>query len=221
VATDFADLLLTVLPFALASMVSPLAVISVMTVLSATKRRAFKAILFTITYATVFSALCLLLVAIGSAATTGGKPSAVTAGIDLFLGVALLYTAGRSLTKERATWSFDPDSMSAVAVVSMAVIFSASNISSLIPALAASKDIGVAVVPLFEKAIAFVLLLVIALSWIWAPVAAYLVMPKEFNRLFDPVRRLLRKRSGQMMAAVFLLIGLYLIFRGVTGFAAL
>jgi len=38
-ATDLPHLLLTVLPFALASMVSPLTIIIVMAVLSATKRR--------------------------------------------------------------------------------------------------------------------------------------------------------------------------------------
>jgi len=221
VATDLPDLLLTVLPFALASMVSPLAVITVMAVLSATKRRAFKAVLFTTTYATVFLAICLLLVVIGSAATSGGKPSAATAGLDFVLGVILLYAASRSLTKKGAIRSFDPESMSAAAVVSMGIIFSASNFSSLIPALAASKDIGVAAAPPFDKAIAFVFLLVVALSWVWAPVAVYLVTPKNFDRLFDPVIRLLRRHGGQMMAAVFLLIGLYLIFRGAMGFMAL
>ena len=75
--------------------------------------------------------------------------------------------------------------------------------------------------PPFDKAVAFVFLLAIALSWVWVPVAIYLVTPKNFDRLLDPVIRLLRKRGGQMIAAVFFLIGLYLLFRGVTGFAAL
>jgi uncharacterized membrane protein len=112
VATDLFYLLLTVLPFALASMVSPLAIITVMAVLSATTRRTLKAVLFAITYAMVFSAICLLLVAVGSAATIGGKPSSVTAGIDVVLGVILLYIAGRSLTKGAGTplvRSFDPE----------------------------------------------------------------------------------------------------------------
>jgi hypothetical protein len=220
-ATDLAHLLLTVLPFALASMVSPLAVITVMAVLSATTRRALKAVLFAITYATVFSAVCFLLVAIGSAATSGGTPSAVTVGIDVVFGLVLLFAAGRSLMKGSASRSFDSNAMNLTAVLSMGVFFSASNFSSLIPALAASKDIGVAAVPPFDKAVAFVFLLAIALSWVWVPVAIYLVTPKNFDRLLDPVIRLLRKRGGQMMAAVFFLIGLYLLFRGVTGFAAL
>lgn len=80
--TDLSHLLLTVLPFALASMVSPLAVVTIMAVLSGTERRAFKAILFAATYAAVFSAICLLLLTIGSAATTGGKPSVATVSIE-------------------------------------------------------------------------------------------------------------------------------------------
>ncbi|MFZ0926185.1 MAG: hypothetical protein WCE82_02770 [Halobacteriota archaeon] len=115
-----------------------------------------------ITCATVFWAICLLLVAVGSAATIGGKPSSVTAGIDVVLGVILLYIAGRSLTKGVGTplvRSFDPDAMSVAAVVSMSVLFSASNVSSLIPALAASKDIGVAAVLPFDKTVAFIFLL--------------------------------------------------------------
>jgi len=223
-ATDLASLLLTVLPFALASMVSPLAAITVMTVISTTKRRALKAVLFAITYATIFSAICLLLVAVGSTATIGGKPSSVTAGIDVVLGVILLYVAGRSLSKGMGTLlvrSFDPDAMSFVAVVSMGGLFSASNVSSLIPALAAAKDIGVAAVPPLDKEIAFAFLLAIALSWVWAPVALYLATPNNFDRLFDPVIRFLRRRGGQMMAVVFFLIGLYLVIRGGASFVAL
>ncbi|MGA3360242.1 MAG: GAP family protein [Halobacteriota archaeon] len=223
-ATDLFHLLLTVLPFALASMTSPLTLIAVMAVLSATTRRALKAVVFAITYAAVFSAICLVLVAIGSAATIGGNPSPATVGFDVVLGVILLYVAGRSLTKEVSTpllRSFNPDAMSAVAAASMGVLFSASNFSSLIPALAASKDIGVAAVSPFDKTIALVFLLAIAVSWVWAPVAVYLVTPNNFDRLFDPVIRVLRKHGGQLMAAVLFLIGLYLLVRGVTGYVAL
>jgi len=109
--------------------------------------------------------------------------------------------------------------MSVAGVVSMGVLFSASNFSSLIPALAASKDIGVAAVPSFDKTIAFIFLLAIALSWVWAPVTIYLVTPNNFDRLLDPVIHFLRRYGGQLMAAVSFLIGLYLIVRGVTGLA--
>jgi hypothetical protein len=223
-ATDLLHLLLTVLPFALASMVSPLAIIAVMAVLSAKTRRALKAVFFAITYAAVFSAICLVLVAVGSAAIIGGKPSPAIVGVDVVLGVILLYVAGRSLTKGVSTAllrSFDPDAMSAAAVVSMGVLLSASNFSSLIPALAASKDIGVATVPPFDKIVALVFLIAIAVSWVWAPVAVYLVTPNNFDRLLDPVIRFLRRYGGQLMAAVLFLIGLYLIVRGVTGYVAL
>jgi Sap, sulfolipid-1-addressing protein len=223
-ATDLPHQLLTVLPFALASMVSPLTIIIVMAVLSATKRRALKAALFAITYATVFSAICLLLVAVGSAGTIGGNPSSAIAGIDVFLGIIQLYIAGRSLTKGVGTplvRSFDPDAMSVAGAVSLGVLFSASNFSSLIPALAASKDIGGAAVPPLDKVTALVFLLAIAMSWVWAPVAVYLVTPNNFDRLFDPVIRFLRGHGGQLMAAVLFLIGLYLLVRGVTSFVAL
>ena len=219
--TDLSHLLLTVLPFALASMVSPLAVVTIMAVLSGTERRALKAILFATTYAAVFSAICLLLLAIGSAATTGGKPSVATVSIDIILGAILLYAAGRSLTQKSASRSLDPDAMSTAAVVSMGVIFSASNLSSLIPALAASKDIGVAAVSPFDKAVAFVFMLVIALSWVWVPVAVYLIAPSHFDQYLDPVIRFLRRHGGQMIAAVFFLIGVYLLARGIIGFTAL
>jgi hypothetical protein len=68
-----------------------------------------------------FSAICLLLVAVGSAATIGGNPSSAIAGIDVFLGVILLYIAGRSLTKGVGTplvRSFDPDAMTVAVAAS-------------------------------------------------------------------------------------------------------
>jgi small-conductance mechanosensitive channel len=98
----------------------------------------------------------------------------------------------------------------------MGVLFSASNFSSLIPALAASKDIGVAAVPPFDKVIAFVFLIAITLCWCWGPLAVYAVTPRNFDRIFDPIIRFLKEHGSQLIAAVFFLVSIFLIARGVT-----
>ena len=214
--TTLPQLLAVVIPLAIAAMISPLAVITVMTVLSSAEHRLKKGAIFVATYCIVFSLICLVFLAVGSLSTTGGKPSTITVTIDIILGLLLLYFSARSLLKKQATRTFDASAMGTRAVVSMGVLFSAGNFSSLIPALAASKDIGVAAVPSFDKVVAFVLLIAITLCWCWGPLAVYAVTPRNFDRIFDPIIRFLQKHGSQLIAAVFFLVGIYLIARGVT-----
>ena len=100
-------------------------------------------------------------------------------------------------------------------------MFGVGNIFSSLPALAASKDIGVAIVPPFDKAIAFIITMIIALCWLWGPLAIFLITPGHFDQYLDPVIRFLRKHGGQLMAVVFFLVGIYLLSRGIMGLTAL
>jgi hypothetical protein len=111
--------------------------------------------------------------------------------------------------------------MGATAIASMGAFFGVGNISSSLPALAASKDIGVAVISPLDKAIAFVITMVIALCWSWGPLAIYIASPKNFDRYLNPVTCWLRKHGGQLIAAVFLLVGTYLLVRGISDLTVL
>ena len=209
------------IPLAIASMVSPLAIITIMTILSAGSNRAKKGILFVSTYFLTFAVICIVFLAIGSATTSGGAPSLTTASIDIILGILLLYASARSLLKKGESKTFDLSTMGTTAIASTGAFFGVGNISSSLPALAASKDIGVAVISPIDKAIAFVITMVIALCWSWAPLALYIASPKNFDRYLDPVTRWLRKYGGQLIAAVFLLVGVYLLVRGISDLTAL
>ena len=72
------QLLAVVIPLAIAAMISPLAIITVMTVLSSAEHRLKKGAIFVATYCVVFSLICLVFLALGSLTTTGGKPSLTT-----------------------------------------------------------------------------------------------------------------------------------------------
>ena len=214
--TTLPQLLEDVIPLAVASMISPLAVIMVMTVLSSAQHRLKKGTIFVATYCSVFSLICLVFLAVGSLATTGGTPSLTTATIDIILGLLLLYASARSLLKKQGSRTFDATTMGTGALVSMGIAVGFGNISSSLPVLAASKDIGVAMLSVSDKAIAFFLAMAIALCWSWGPLAVCAVTPQNFDRIFDPIIRFLKKHGSQLIAAVFFVIGIYLIARGVT-----
>ena len=214
-------MLLVVIPLAIASMVSPVAVITVMAVLSGGEHRARNGVLFVATYGIVFSLICLVFLAVGHLTTSGGKPSLTTVSIDIILGLLLLYASARELLKKKESNAANIKTIGAATVVLGGMVFGFGNIFSSLPALAASKDIGVAVVPPLDKAIAFIVTMVIALCWLWGPLAIFLITPKHFDQYLDPVIRFLRKHGGQLMAAVFFLVGIYLLSRGVIGLTAL
>jgi Sap, sulfolipid-1-addressing protein len=214
--TTLPQLLAVVIPLAIAAMISPLAVITVMTVLSSAEHRLKKGAIFVATYCIVFSLICFVFLALGSLTTTGGKPSLTTVAIDFILGLLLLYASARSLLKKQGSKTFDATAMGSGALVSMGFAFGFGNIFSSLPALAASKDIGVVVLSVHDKAIAFFLVMAIALCWCWGPLAIYAVTPRNFDRIFDPIIRFLKKHGSQLIAAVFFLVGIFLIARGVT-----
>jgi hypothetical protein len=210
------QLLEDVIPLAVASMISPLAVIMVMTVLSSAQHRLKKGTIFVATYCSVFSLICLVVLAVGSLTTTGGKPSLTTVTIDIILGLLLLYASARSLLKKQESRTFDATAMSTGALVSMGIAVGFGNISSSLPVLAASKDIGVAMLSVYDKAITFFVAMAIALCWSWGPLVVCAVTPQNFDRIFDPIIRFLKEHGSQLIAAVFFVIGIYLIGRGVT-----
>ena len=214
--TTLPQLLAVVIPLAIASMISPLAIITVMTVLSSEEQRLKKGVIFVATYCIVFSLICLVFVAVGSLTTTGGKPSLATVAIDFILGLLLLYASARSLLKKGGSKTFDATAMGTGALVSMGTAFGFGNIFSSLPALAASKDIGVVVLSLHDKAIAFFLVMAITLCWLWGPLVIFAVTPRNFDRIFDPIIRFLKIHGSQIIAAVFFLVGIFLVARGVT-----
>ena len=210
------QLLGVVIPLAIASMISPLAIITVMTVLSSAEHRLKKGTIFVAMYCAAFSLICLVFVAIGSLTTTGGKPSVATVTIDFILGFLLLYASARSLLKKGESKTFDATAMGTRGFVSMGIAFGFGNIFSSLPALAASKDIGVVVLSVHDKAIAFFLVMAITLCWLWGPLVVFAVTPRNFDRIFDPIIRFLKKHGSQIIAAVFFLVGIFLVARGVT-----
>jgi len=214
--TTLPQLLAVVIPLAIASMISPLAIITVMTVLSSAEQRLKKGAIFVATYCIVFSLICLVFLALGSLTTMGGKPSLTTVTIDFILGLLLLYASARSLLKKQGSRTFDATAMGSGALVSMGIAIGFGNISSSLPVLAASKDIGVAVLSVYDKAIAFILAMAIALCWCWGPFAVCAVTPRNFDRIFDPLIRFLKKHGSQLIAAVFFIVGIFLVARGVT-----
>ena len=214
--TTLPQLLAVVIPLAIASMISPLAIIMVMTVLSSAEHRLKKGAIFVATYCIVFSLICLVFLALGSLTTTGGKPSLTTVTIDFILGLLLLYASARSLLKKQGSRTFDATAMGSGALVSMGIAISFGNISSSLPVLAASKDIGVAVLSVYDKAIAFFVAMAIALCWYWGPFAVCAVTPRNFDRIFDPLIRFLNKHGSQLIASVFFIVGIFLVARGVT-----
>lgn len=210
------QLLAVVIPLAIAAMISPLAIITVMTVLSSAEHRLKKGAVFVATYCVVFSLICLVFLALGSLTTTDGKPSLMTVMIDFILGLLLLYASARSLLKKQGSKTFDATAMGSGALVSMGIAFGFGNIFSSLPVLAASKDIGVVVLSVQDKAIAFFLTMAIALCWCWGPLAVCAVTPRNFDRIFDPIIRFLNKHGSQLIAAVFFIVGIFLVARGVT-----
>jgi len=134
----------------------------------------------------------------------------------------LLYASAHSFVKKGSeSKTFDPSTMGTTAIVSMGAFFGVGNISSSLPALAASKDIGVATVSPIDKAFAFAITMVIAMSWSWAPLAIYVASPKNFDRYLSPFTRWLKKHGGELITLVFLLVGLYLLVRGASDLIAL
>lgn len=210
------DLILKILPLAIAAAINPTGILVVVALLATAKRTA---LLLTAGFCAAFIAFGVVVLALGLRLEL--KPSATSAVIDLVAAVVVASLGLRSLRKKKAAADDDPAKkhrrLGPGEAFGAGLALAAVDFSSIIPYLVGLKDMVVAGAGSVAAWTALAVFLAICLFPMVAPVALTYAAPATAQRVLDPIRRSLQKHGQTIVAVVCFVIAAYLVVKGVRG----
>jgi threonine/homoserine/homoserine lactone efflux protein len=208
------ELVLKILPLAIAAAINPTGILVLVALLATAKRTA----LF------LSAGFCAVFIGFGGVVLALGlrlelKPSATSAVIDLVAAALIVYLGVRSLRKKPAAEGDDPAKkhrrLGPAGGFVAGIALAASDFSSIVPYLVALKDMTVANAGAAASWTALAVFLVICLAPMAAPVVLAYAAPQSADRVLGPLRRTLQKHGGTIIAVVCFVIAAYLALKGV------
>jgi len=214
---------LLIFPFAFAGALSPM-MLTEQTVLLATADGRRAAARYAIGATLVLLVFVGLVTVFGRAIELPSEPT-LSASLDILLGAVLLLVAGllvylrrRALEpadrsdRQRREYSLGPHRALGFGAFSMAT-----NLTTLALVVPAAKIIAASGVDLPGRGILVVLLVAIASTPAWLPVALTRVAPGPAERALDWIRDLIEQRGRQLVVLLLIGLGLFLLVRGILG----
>jgi hypothetical protein len=217
------QLFIKVLPLALASAVSPASLAVSLVILGGKSRPRTNAFAYLLGGAAVAFAITILGLLLASGAKASGSPHA-HAVIDAVLGsllVALGIVALAIRPSKDGTALSRLDSRSERrqlgACALMGLVAMGLNVSSLVPFLAAVREVGRAAVSVEVKGTALAVAWTLLLLPMILPLVIYLIAPQAAARILTPISIAATKYGRYLVAAICLILGSVFVWDGVKG----
>jgi threonine/homoserine/homoserine lactone efflux protein len=210
------ELVLKILPLAVAAAINPTGILVLVALLATAKRTA---LFLSAGFCAVFIAFGVVVLALGLRLEL--KPSTTSAIIDLVAAAVIVWLGVRALRKRKPAEGDDPAKkhrqLGEAGGFAAGLALAVSDFSSVVPYLVALKDMAVADAGAAASWTALAVFLVICLAPMVAPVALAYVAPHTAERMLGPLRRTLQKHGGTIIAAMCFVIAAYLAVKGVRG----
>lgn len=175
----------------------------------------------------IAGATAVVIIASGSIGTgSGGSPSAGVSAVKLALGVLVLLLGVRSWRKRPTSgepaplprWLQAVDELTPAKSAGLGMVLSALNPKNLLLTVGGGLAIAGAPASSGGKAVAAAVFVVLAVSTVLVPVAAYHVSRPRAERVLEPLKGWLQANNANVMAVLLLVIGVVLIGKGIAGF---
>ncbi len=210
------ELVLKILPLAVAAAINPTGILVLVALLATAKRTA---LFLSAGFCAVFIAFGVVLLALGLRLEL--TPSTTSAIIDLVAAAVIVWLGVRALRSKRPTEGDDPTQkhrqLGAAGGFAAGLALAVSDFSSIVPYLVALKDMAAAGAGATASWTALTVFLVICLAPMVTPVILVYVAPHTAERALGPLRRTLQKHGGTVVAVVCFVIAAYLAAKGVRG----
>jgi hypothetical protein len=210
---------IVIVPLGLAAAVSPVMVTEQAVLLAGPNgRRA--AWLFAAGTAVVVAAFIAVVLLLGRSVSLPEAPS-LDASLDLVVGGVLVALAAvlRLWHTHHAKKQRRRRELSPAAAFTFGIVAMATDVTSLALVLPAAKEIAAGLLEVWERAVAGLLLVVLACLSAWAPVALASVAPSAATRLLDALQRLIDRHGRTIVVALLGAAGLFFLARGALGLA--
>lgn len=218
------DVLGSILPLAVAVMISPVAIIAEILLLF-TARRIPNAGAFVIGFAVgVIAFLGLLVVIAGTQdLSTGSGPSTVSSVLRIVLGVVLLVGATRQFrarpapgqTAASPKWMDGIESFHPGRSLLVGLVIGAVNPKNIAMAIGASVAVAAAELSTGQSVAAVAIYALVAALGVTAPFAVAVVMRGSAQPILDGWKAWLGQNNATVMAVLFLVFGVVLISQGI------
>jgi hypothetical protein len=206
--------------------VSPVAVIAAILLLVSPGGRQ-KAALFAVGWVLALAVVGGVVVALEGALGIGDSegPTRIVAGIALVLGIVLLVLGAMRWRGRPAPGDDEPtpawmakfDSATPRRALGLGAVLAAAKPKNLVLTLAAATAIAEPTVSTVGSVVALVAFLVVASASVAAPLVVALALGDRADRILETWETWLVARNKAIMAVVFLVFGLLLVGKGVTG----
>lgn len=210
--------LLEILPLVLAAALSPTSLVMVITILGGKGDSRRNSLLF-VTGGAIFLVLfgLAVMVIFNHVVIPIDYKGRLSFWIDIVLGGAIILLVFRSLFgREKQDWKEKAGNRPYLVVGFLMMLI---NSSTEVPFMAACKIITEARLPLWDAAILFSLQVIITMSLLSFPVALSYAAPRRSAAVLDRFGALITRYGNLLVKAIFLLVGAYLIWRGVRALA--
>lgn len=212
---------LLILPFAFAGALSPM-MLTEQTVLLATADGRRAATRYAIGAALVLLLFVGLVTLFGRAISLPSEPT-LSSSLDIVLGLLLLGVAGLIVHLRRRALRSPGDhrkkdrqvSLGPHRALGFGAFSMATNVTTLALVVPAAKIIAASGVALAGRALLVLVLVAIAATPAWLPVALTRVAPGPAERALDWLGDLIEQRGRQLVVLLLVALGLFLVIRGV------
>jgi hypothetical protein len=217
------QLFIKVLPLALASAVSPASLAVSLVILGGKNQPRLKAFAYLLGGAVVAVAITILGLVLADGATHVAGPhahsiiDAVLGSLLLVLGIVALAIKPGKNGKALSGVDSQSETRQLATCGLMGLLAMGLNVSSLVPFLAAVRDVGKAVVSFEVKGVALGVCWTLLLLPMILPLVIYLVAPKAAARILTPISIVATKYGRYLVAAICLILGAVFVWEGVRG----
>lgn len=206
---------LEVLPLAIGATINPTGLLFVMMILSEKDNSKLKALSFVLG-----STLFLILLGIfifftfKPAINSTNHPNTSSAIVDIVLGLIIILIVIKSVFFKKKVQS-EKVSKKRQSYTLLGFLFMIVDISSLIPFIAATKIIANNKLNIFNDfSLVFVVILISMLMMAFPVIVTYII-PKQSEKILGPIKIFMSKNGSKIANVYFLLMAIYLIYRGV------
>lgn len=216
-------LIAQIMPLALGAAVSPTALMGIILLLSMSKKPKLQGFGYYIGAIVLILIVVVIGISLGTAVTaTTSQPNPILAWFDVIVGILLLILGFKRLSQPQKspTKRFGEGKLGSnigmlIKGFTFGFVMFLINFSTTILVLEAGKVIGTSSADAVGKIIVIILLMIITLLVCEIPLLIYLIFPKKANNVLSKVEAWMQKYGHYLMAAVIIVIGIYLVYIGI------
>ncbi len=208
------DLILKILPLAIAAAVNPTGVLVLVALLATSKRAA---LFLSAGFCVVFIGFGVVVLAFGLRLEL--RPSTTSAIIDIVAAVVIVYLGVRALRRKpkKVDETKKKRRLGPAGGFAAGLALAATDFSSIVPYLVALKEMAISGLGAAALWTALAVFLIICLSPMLVPVGLAYGAPQAAARVLDPLRHALTKHGDKIVAVVCFVIAVYLGVKGIRG----